>query len=76
MHIAYRHHIHFITHGTLSSKQALNAETLLLTVDLDEPMYYYAGQFVNLRRDDGLIRNYSIANNRIHSKQLSFHKIN
>jgi len=73
MRIAHRHHTDFMTHGTVSAKQALNAETLLLTLDLDEPMDYYAGQFVNLQRDDGLSRSYSIANNRIHSKQLSFH---
>jgi len=73
MRIAHRHHSNFITHGTVSAKQALNAETLLLTLDLDEPLDYYAGQFVNLRRDDGLVRSYSIANNSIYNKQLTFH---
>ncbi|OQK15473.1 oxygenase [Methyloprofundus sedimenti] len=73
MRIAYSHHAEFITHGTVSAMQTLNAETLLLTLDLDEALDYYAGQFVNLQRNDGLMRSYSIANNRIHSKQLSFH---
>jgi NAD(P)H-flavin reductase len=73
MRIGYRDHTAFVTSGTVSIKQNLNGETILLTLDIDDPFEYYAGQFVNLQREDGLIRSYSIANNSINRKQLSFH---
>jgi ferredoxin-NADP reductase/ferredoxin len=63
----------FYTEATVTSKELLNPETLLLTLHCQEPLDFYAGQFVNLKRDDGLIRSYSIANNRIHSQKLTFH---
>lgn len=61
------------TSATVIEKQMLNAETLQLTLQCHEAMDYYAGQFVNLRRADGLMRSYSIANNRLHADKLSFH---
>jgi ferredoxin-NADP reductase/ferredoxin len=73
MRIGYRHHADFITHGTVTTKENLNADTLLLTLTLDAPLDYFAGQFVNIQRNDGLMRSYSIANNSIHSQHLSFH---
>lgn len=59
--------------ATVTNKQLLNAETLLLTLRTDQALDYYAGQFVNLKRGDGLQRSYSIANNRIHAHSLTFH---
>lgn len=61
------------TQGTVTGKELLNPETLLLTIKFDEALDYYAGQFVNLKRTDGLTRSYSIANNRIHAHKLTFH---
>lgn len=61
------------TTATVIEKQMLNAETLQLTLQCRDAMDYFAGQFVNLRRADGLIRSYSIANNRQHTDKLSFH---
>lgn len=61
------------TAATVIEKKLLNAETLLLTVECQQPMDYFAGQFVNLKRADGLSRSYSIANSRIHANRLSFH---
>ncbi|AMK75458.1 MULTISPECIES: 2Fe-2S iron-sulfur cluster-binding protein [Methylomonas] len=61
------------TKAMVIDKQLLNAETLLLTVECQNSMDYYAGQFVNLKRDDGLIRSYSISNSRRHARRLSFH---
>ena len=61
------------TEATVVDKQPLNAETLLLTVHCRSPMDYFAGQFVNLKRVDGLTRSYSIANSCIHAENLSFH---
>ncbi|MDX8129545.1 2Fe-2S iron-sulfur cluster-binding protein [Methylomonas sp. OY6] len=63
----------FFTEATVIEKSLLNAETLQLTLRCRETMDYYAGQFVNLKRADGLTRSYSIANNRLHANKLSFH---
>ncbi|QPK63346.1 2Fe-2S iron-sulfur cluster binding domain-containing protein [Methylomonas sp. LL1] len=59
--------------ATVTGKQLLNPETLLLSLQCQEPMDFYAGQFVNLKRADGLTRSYSIANNRVHAHKLTFH---
>ncbi len=61
------------TPAIVIDKQLLNPETLLLSLQLQAPMDFYAGQFVNLKRADGLIRSYSIANNRINAHKLTFH---
>ena len=63
----------FFTEASVTGKELLNPETLLLTLHCKEALDFYAGQFVNLRRADGLQRSYSIANNRIHSHKLTFH---
>lgn len=63
----------FYTEGTVVDKKPLNQETLLLTIECKEPLDYYAGQFVNLKRADGLMRSYSIANSRSHDRKLTFH---
>lgn len=61
------------TSAVVIDKQTLNAETLLLSLYCHEPLDYFAGQFVNLKRADGLMRSYSIANNRLHANKLTFH---
>ncbi len=73
MTISLTHHADFFTEASVIDKQLLNAETVLLSVQCDQPLDYYAGQFVNLKRNDGLTRSYSIANSRIHANKLSFH---
>jgi len=68
------HHEDFYTNGRIITKTPLNAETLLLRIACDDEMDYFAGQFVNLRRDsDGLTRSYSIANTEWHARELEFH---
>ncbi len=37
------------------------------------PLYYRAGQFVNLRREDGLVRSYSLASVPSQDQRLEFH---
>ncbi len=61
------------TEATVIAKRMLNAEVMLLTVVCKKPMDFYAGQFVNLKRADGLHRSYSIADNRVQANKLSFH---
>lgn len=73
MHVSLNSPAASFNQATVIDKQLLNPETLLLSLHLQEPMDFYAGQFVNLKREDGLMRSYSIANNRIHAHKLTFH---
>lgn len=61
------------TDARVVAKEWLNPDTLLLRLKCQEAMDYYAGQFVNLKRSDGLVRSYSIANHRVYADELSFH---
>lgn len=67
------HQAEFFTEGTVIAKELLNPETVLLTIRCRDALDYYAGQFVNLKRADGLTRSYSIANSRQHAEKLTFH---
>jgi NAD(P)H-flavin reductase/ferredoxin len=73
MHISLNSPASNFTAAIVIDKQLLNPETLLLSLQLQAPMDFYAGQFVNLKRADGLMRSYSIANNRINAQKLTFH---
>lgn len=48
--------------ATIAGKKMLNAEILELTLVFEQSLAFKAGQFVNLQREDGLTRSYSIAN--------------
>lgn len=63
----------YFTEAIVTDKQLLNPETLLLTIECKDPLDFYAGQFVKLKRADGLTRSYSIANSRMHATHLTFH---
>ncbi|MGR9073046.1 MAG: FAD-binding oxidoreductase [Gammaproteobacteria bacterium] len=63
----------FYTEGEVVCHEMLNRNTLLLIVQCRDVLEYYAGQFVNLQRDDGLTRSYSIANVPRESGELEFH---
>lgn len=65
--------VDFFTQASVIGKESLNRETLLLTLQTKQPLDFYAGQFVNLKRADGLVRSYSIANSRVHAHKLTFH---
>lgn len=45
----------------LLEKTALSPTVTRLRLQTATPMYYHAGQFINLKRDDGVIRSYSLA---------------
>jgi NAD(P)H-flavin reductase len=51
----------------------LNRNTLLLIIAFKDALEYYAGQFVNLQRADGLTRRYSITNTPQETNTLEFH---
>ena len=59
--------------GKVIISEMLNHNTLLLKIECQDIQEYFAGQFVNLQRDDGLIRSYSIANVPQQDGILEFH---
>lgn len=63
----------FYTQGRVVVNEMLNRNTILLIIECQDAPEYFAGQFVNLQRDDGLTRSYSIANTPQDSKTLEFH---
>ncbi|NOQ17205.1 MAG: 2Fe-2S iron-sulfur cluster binding domain-containing protein [Methyloprofundus sp.] len=59
--------------GKVVENSMLNRNTLLLKLQCQDIQEYFAGQFVNLQRADGLTRSYSIANTPQESGILEFH---
>ncbi len=54
-------------------KRYLSENVILLKLKSKEPLAFFAGQFVNLRRHDGIIRSYSISNIHNAEHELEFH---
>lgn len=54
-------------------KQLLTPDIVHLVLEYQSPFSFFAGQFVNLKRPDGLTRSYSIANIPHHKNILEFH---
>lgn len=65
-------HSVFIT-ARVVSKQLLTTDIVRVVLQYDTEFTFFAGQFVNLLRDDGLTRSYSIANSPHADKRLEFH---
>ncbi|MCK4841474.1 MAG: 2Fe-2S iron-sulfur cluster binding domain-containing protein [Methylococcales bacterium] len=63
----------FFSEGKVVVNEMLNRNTILLVVECQDILEYKAGQFVNLQREDGLTRSYSISNIPQQSKTLEFH---
>ncbi|BCG64042.1 MAG: CDP-4-dehydro-6-deoxyglucose reductase, E3 [Methyloprofundus sp.] len=59
--------------GIVVVNEMLNHNTLLLKLECRDIDEYFAGQFVNLQRNDGLTRSYSIANTPQQDGILEFH---
>ncbi len=57
----------------VSDKELLSADIMRLVLSIENEFSFYAGQFVNLKRPDGLTRSYSIANTPSQSNTLEFH---
>ncbi len=55
------------------SKQLLSPDIVQLILEYQSPFSFFAGQFVNLKRPDGLTRSYSIANIPLAKNILEFH---
>ncbi len=54
-------------------KQRLTPDIIRLVLEYQTPFNFFAGQFVNLKRADGLTRSYSIANIPQNDNILEFH---
>lgn len=54
-------------------RQMLSSDILRLVLEYETEFNFFAGQFINLKRPDGLIRSYSIANIPHHENILEFH---
>ena len=52
----------FIYEGKVLAKQSLNHDTLLLRLSHSEDFQFKAGQFINLKTPDNIVRSYSISN--------------
>lgn len=63
----------FYREGTVVTHKMLNRNILLLRVLFSDAFEFYAGQFVNLQRADGVMRSYSITNIPQESNILEFH---
>ncbi len=54
-------------------KEPLSPDIMRLVLAYKDEFNFYAGQFTNLKRDDGLTRSYSIANVPSQENKLEFH---
>ncbi len=63
----------FYRMGIVVVNKLLNRNTLLLVIAFEDAFEFNAGQFVNLQREDGLTRSYSIANVPDQDNRLEFH---
>lgn len=63
----------FYRMGEVVENRLLNRSTILLIIAFADAFEFNAGQFVNLQRNDGLTRSYSIANIPQQSNILEFH---
>ncbi|MDO6526163.1 2Fe-2S iron-sulfur cluster binding domain-containing protein [Motilimonas sp. 1_MG-2023] len=63
----------FLGRAVITQKRLLNNKVCLLEIEPANPIYYHAGQFLNIRRDDGETRSYSIASLPSRAGALEFH---
>lgn len=73
MHLKLPDQSEFYRMGTVVANHLLNRNTILLIIALEDAFEFNAGQFVNLQRNDGVTRSYSIANIPQQSNTLEFH---
>jgi CDP-4-dehydro-6-deoxyglucose reductase, E3 len=61
--------------ATVRGIEMLSRDVARILLSCDEPLEYFPGQFVNVRRADGLMRSYSLANLRSESPELHVRKV-
>jgi NAD(P)H-flavin reductase/ferredoxin len=73
MHLKLPDQSDFYRMGRVVANELLNRNTIHLIMAFEDAFEFNAGQFVNLQRNDGLTRSYSIANIPQQSNTLEFH---
>ncbi|MGD8484671.1 MAG: FAD-binding oxidoreductase [Thioalkalispiraceae bacterium] len=61
------------SHATVTSIDYLGEDICRVRLDPATPLYYHAGQYINLKRNDDLIRSYSLASVPRLDQQLELH---
>lgn len=61
LHIVSADDIELFEHAVVREKKMLANDICQLVIEPAMPLYYHAGQFINLRRNAGLVRSYSLA---------------
>jgi NAD(P)H-flavin reductase/truncated hemoglobin YjbI len=59
--------------AVVKKKELLAKDVCRLRLDPSTPLYYHAGQFINVKRPDGLMRSYSLASVPMESSYLELH---
>jgi NAD(P)H-flavin reductase/truncated hemoglobin YjbI len=59
--------------ATVIGKEMLSQDVCRVLLETATPLYYHPGQYINLRRWDGLIRSYSLASVPRHQPYLELH---
>ncbi len=59
--------------AVIHAREILAPDICRVTLEPATPLYYHAGQFLNLRRQDGLCRSYSLASVPKLDRHLEFH---
>jgi NAD(P)H-flavin reductase/ferredoxin len=73
MTVALPNHQGPLIDAAVIKKQLLTPDIVQLVLEYQKPFTFFAGQFVNLKRPDGLTRSYSIANIPTDENILEFH---
>ncbi|MGZ5045520.1 MAG: 2Fe-2S iron-sulfur cluster-binding protein, partial [Methylobacter sp.] len=73
MAVALPNHQGPLIDAAVIKKQLLTSDIVQLVLQYQTPFTFFAGQFVNLQRADGLTRSYSIANIPTDENILEFH---
>ena len=60
-------------HAVIVGTDRINERVCRVFLETATPLYYHAGQYINLRRDDGLARSYSLASVPSLDKHLELH---
>ncbi len=59
--------------ATVSQIDKVTADVCRVSLRPSTPLYYRAGQFINIRRDDGIVRSYSLASVPRLDRELEIH---
>jgi NAD(P)H-flavin reductase/ferredoxin len=73
MHVVMADRQDLFSPAVVQDVEHLQPDICRIFLDTATPLYYRAGQFMNLRREDGLVRSYSLASVPSQDGRLEFH---